>query len=124
MGLEHLQSRCSVLSEAKQAWHGRAKQAYCQYVDAARQSHAQVQPAQNATYGLKVLKWADAFRMLGRRILVVALVPYVLWLAFAYRYHLVDGVNLVRTRRDTWSSGSSAGRVISCQLSVVSQTDH
>ncbi len=32
--------------------------------------------------------------MLGRRILLVALVPYVLWLAFAYRYHLVDGVNL------------------------------
>ena len=32
--------------------------------------------------------------MLGRRILLVALVPYVLWLIFAYRYHLVDGVNL------------------------------
>ena len=94
MGLEHLQFRCSVLSEATQAWHGRAKLAYCQYVDAARQSHAQVQPAQNATYGLKGLKWADTFRMLGRRILVVALVPYVLWPAFAYHYHLVDGVNL------------------------------
>lgn len=32
--------------------------------------------------------------MLGRRLLLVALVPYVLWLIFAYRYHLVDGVNL------------------------------
>jgi len=32
--------------------------------------------------------------MLGRRILIAALVPYVLWLALAYRYHLVDGVNL------------------------------
>ncbi len=32
--------------------------------------------------------------MLGRRILLAALVPYVVWLAFAYRYHLVDGVNL------------------------------
>ena len=33
----------------------RAKQAYSPYVDAARQSHAQVQPARNATYGLWVL---------------------------------------------------------------------
>ncbi len=37
---------------------------------------------------------ADTVSMLGRRILVAALVPYVLWLVFAYRYHLVDGVNL------------------------------
>ncbi len=33
----------------------RAKQTYSQYVDAARQSHAQVQPAQNATDGLRML---------------------------------------------------------------------
>jgi len=32
--------------------------------------------------------------MLGRRILVAVLIPYVLWLALAYQYHLVDGVNL------------------------------
>ena len=40
VSLEHAQFRCSVLSVAQ-----RAKQAYCQYVDAARQSHAQMQPA-------------------------------------------------------------------------------
>ena len=32
--------------------------------------------------------------MLGRRILFIALVPYVIWLVFCYRYHLIDGVNL------------------------------
>jgi hypothetical protein len=32
--------------------------------------------------------------MLGRRLLLAAFVPYVLWLIFGYRYHLVDGVNL------------------------------
>ena len=32
--------------------------------------------------------------MVGRFIIVVALIPYVLWLIFGYRYHLVDGVNL------------------------------
>lgn len=32
--------------------------------------------------------------MLGRRILVAILIPYVLWLTFSYEYHLVDGVNL------------------------------
>lgn len=32
--------------------------------------------------------------MLGRRLLLAALIPYVLWLIFGYRYHLVDGVNL------------------------------
>ena len=42
----------------------RAKQAYCPYVDAARQSHAQVQPAQDASYGLWVL-WDDR-RSLGQ----------------------------------------------------------
>src|SRR5262245_23264935 len=32
--------------------------------------------------------------MLARRILAVALVPYALWLVFAYEYHFLDGVNL------------------------------
>ncbi len=32
--------------------------------------------------------------MLGRRILLAALVPYVLWLVIGYHYHLLDGVNL------------------------------
>ena len=32
--------------------------------------------------------------MLGRRVLLAALVPYVVWLIFGYRYHLIDGVNL------------------------------
>jgi hypothetical protein len=32
--------------------------------------------------------------MLGKRLLVVALVPYVGWLVFAYKYHFIDGVNL------------------------------
>lgn len=32
--------------------------------------------------------------MLGRRLALLALVPYVIWLIFGYRYHLVDGVNL------------------------------
>lgn len=36
----------------------------------------------------------DTPDMLGRRILIAAMIPYVLWLALAYRYHLVDGVNL------------------------------
>jgi hypothetical protein len=34
---------------------GGAMLAFCQYVDAARQSHAQLQPAHNATYGLCLL---------------------------------------------------------------------
>ena len=29
-----------------------------------------------------------------RRLLVVALAPYVVWLVFAYEYHFLDGVNL------------------------------
>jgi hypothetical protein len=33
--------------------------------------------------------------MLARRIVAVALVPYALWLVFAYEYHFIDGVNLV-----------------------------
>jgi hypothetical protein len=32
--------------------------------------------------------------MSGRRLLVLALVPYALWLVLAYRYHFLDGVNL------------------------------
>lgn len=32
--------------------------------------------------------------MLGKRLLVVALVPYVAWLTLAYRYHFIDNVNL------------------------------
>jgi hypothetical protein len=36
----------------------------------------------------------DDVGMLWRRILFIGLVPYVLWLVFCYRYHLVDGVNL------------------------------
>lgn len=32
--------------------------------------------------------------MVFRRILALALVPYVAWLAFAYHYHFLDGVNL------------------------------
>jgi len=32
--------------------------------------------------------------MLAKRLLVVALVPYVGWLVFAYEYHFIDGVNL------------------------------
>jgi len=31
---------------------------------------------------------------MSRRILAVALVPYALWLVFAYEYHFLDGVNL------------------------------
>lgn len=31
---------------------------------------------------------------MGRRLLVLALAPYVLWLVFAYEYHFLDGVNL------------------------------
>jgi hypothetical protein len=31
----------------------------------------------------------------ARRILALALVPYVLWLVFAYEYHFLDGVNLL-----------------------------
>jgi hypothetical protein len=30
-----------------------------------------------------------------RRILALLLVPYVLWLVFAYRYHFIDGANLL-----------------------------
>jgi hypothetical protein len=33
--------------------------------------------------------------MLFQRVLVAALVPYVAWLVFAYRWHFLDGVNLV-----------------------------
>ena len=36
----------------------------------------------------------DAARMLGKRLLVAAFVPYVGWLVFAYEYHFIDGVNL------------------------------
>jgi hypothetical protein len=32
--------------------------------------------------------------MLGKRLLVLAAVPYVAWLVFAYEYHFLDGVNL------------------------------
>lgn len=32
--------------------------------------------------------------MLARRILSLAMVPYAVWLAVAYRYHFLDGVNL------------------------------
>lgn len=32
--------------------------------------------------------------MSGRRLLVLALVPYAAWLVLAYRYHFLDGVNL------------------------------
>jgi hypothetical protein len=32
--------------------------------------------------------------MLARRVLGLALVPYAVWLVFAYRYHFLDGVNL------------------------------
>jgi hypothetical protein len=32
--------------------------------------------------------------MLGRRLVLVALLPYVLWLLFDYEYHFLDGVNL------------------------------
>jgi hypothetical protein len=33
--------------------------------------------------------------MIMRRITTVALIPYVLWLIFSYRYHFIDGVNLL-----------------------------
>ncbi len=33
--------------------------------------------------------------MAGRALLVVLLVPYALWLVFAYEYHFLDGVNLL-----------------------------
>ncbi len=33
--------------------------------------------------------------MSARRILTLLLVPYVAWLVFAYRYHFVDGANLL-----------------------------
>lgn len=32
--------------------------------------------------------------MLSRRVIALALVPYVAWLVFAYHYHFLDGVNL------------------------------
>jgi hypothetical protein len=32
--------------------------------------------------------------MLGRRLLIVAIAPYVAWIVFAYDYHFLDGVNL------------------------------
>ena len=32
--------------------------------------------------------------MIAKRLLVLALAPYVLWLVFAYEYHFLDGVNL------------------------------
>jgi hypothetical protein len=41
-----------------------------------------------------VAQVADAPRMFAKRLLVVALVPYVIWLIFAYEYHFIDGVNL------------------------------
>ncbi len=31
----------------------------------------------------------------GRRVLCLLLLPYVLWLILAYRYHFIDGVNLL-----------------------------
>jgi len=33
--------------------------------------------------------------MLAKRLLLVLLSAYVLWLAFAYEYHFIDGVNLL-----------------------------
>jgi len=33
--------------------------------------------------------------MSGRRILFLALIPYAVWLVFGYRYHFLDGVNLL-----------------------------
>jgi hypothetical protein len=33
--------------------------------------------------------------MRGRQALFVAMVPYAVWLVFAYRYHFLDGVNLL-----------------------------
>ncbi len=33
--------------------------------------------------------------MAGRALLMALLVPYVLWLVFAYEYHFLDGVNLL-----------------------------
>ncbi len=33
--------------------------------------------------------------MVAKRSLVVLLIPYVAWLAFAYDYHFIDGVNLL-----------------------------
>jgi hypothetical protein len=33
--------------------------------------------------------------MSGRRVLFFAMVPYALWLMFGYRYHFIDGVNLL-----------------------------
>lgn len=32
--------------------------------------------------------------MIARAALLLALVPYAIWLVFAYRYHFIDGVNL------------------------------
>jgi hypothetical protein len=32
--------------------------------------------------------------MFARRLLVLALVPYVAWIVLAYEYHFIDGVNL------------------------------
>jgi hypothetical protein len=32
--------------------------------------------------------------MVGRAALLLALVPYAIWLVFGYRYHFIDGVNL------------------------------
>jgi hypothetical protein len=32
--------------------------------------------------------------MIGRAALLLALVPYAIWLVFGYRYHFIDGVNL------------------------------
>jgi hypothetical protein len=31
----------------------------------------------------------------ARRVLALLLIPYVLWLVFAYRYHFIDGANLL-----------------------------
>jgi hypothetical protein len=33
--------------------------------------------------------------MRGRQVLFLAMVPYAVWLVFAYRYHFIDGVNLL-----------------------------
>ena len=33
--------------------------------------------------------------MSGRRVLFFAMVPYAVWLVFGYRYHFIDGVNLL-----------------------------
>jgi hypothetical protein len=33
--------------------------------------------------------------MRGRQVLLLAMIPYAVWLVFAYRYHFIDGVNLL-----------------------------